>query len=93
MVVGYASILIRLFGISSLKEKRSIVRALLNELKKRFEVSAIESGRQDSKDYTLIGIAFASLSENECEKKIENIENFVDAIHTIEEFVYDFNHF
>jgi len=50
MVVGYGTVIIKLFGITSLKEKRSIVKRLTNELKKRFEVSAIECGKQDSKD-------------------------------------------
>jgi len=93
MVVGYANVLIRLFGVNSLKEKRSIVRALVNELKSRFDISVIESGRQDSKDYMMIGLAFATLSESDCESKMDNIENFIESIHTIEDFTYDFHHF
>lgn len=34
MVVGYGTVIIKLFGITSLKEKRSIVKRLTNELKK-----------------------------------------------------------
>ncbi|AMW32656.1 hypothetical protein SAMN04488510_1369 [Fervidobacterium changbaicum] len=93
MVVGYGTILIKLFGVNSLKEKRSIVRSLVNDLKKRFEISAIESGRQDSKDYILIGIAFATLSENDAEAKLDSIETYVESRYTIEEFTYDFHHF
>ncbi|MEJ5257956.1 MAG: DUF503 domain-containing protein [Fervidobacterium sp.] len=93
MVVGYGTILIRLFGVNSLKEKRSIVRGIVNELKKRFEVSAIEAGRQDSKDYIMIGIAFATLYEKDAESKFDNIEYFIESIHTIEDFSYDFHHF
>lgn len=93
MVVCYANVLIRLFGVSSLKEKRSIVRSLLSQLKKHFEVSVIEAGRQDSKDYILVGLAFASISEKDCERKIENIESFIDSMLTVEEFIYDYHHF
>lgn len=93
MVVGYGTILIKLFGVNSLKEKRSIVRSLVNDLKKRFEISAIESGRQDSKDYILIGIAFATLTENDAEAKLDSIETYVESRYTIEEFTYDFHHF
>lgn len=93
MVVGYANVLIRLFGVNSLKEKRSIVRALVNELKNRFDISVIESGRQDSKDYMMIGFAFATLSESDCELKMDSIENFIESVHTIEDFTYDFHHF
>lgn len=93
MVVAYGNILIRLFGVNSLKEKRSIVRSLVNDLKKQFEISAIESGRQDSKDYVLIGIAFATLSESDAEAKFDTIENYVEGRYTIEEFTYDYYHF
>lgn len=93
LIVCYANVLIRLFGINSLKEKRGVVKSLINELQKRFEVSAIECGRQDSKDYMLIGIAFATLSEKDCESKMDNIENFIEMIHAIEEFTYDLHHF
>ncbi|MCX7654176.1 MAG: DUF503 domain-containing protein [Fervidobacterium sp.] len=93
MVVGYANILIRLFGINSLKEKRSLVRTLINELKNKFEISVIESGRHDSKDYMMLGIAFATLSESDCEAKMDSIESFIEKIHTIEEFTYDLHHF
>lgn len=93
MVVGYGTILIRLFGVNSLKEKRSIVRSIVNELKKRFEVSAIEAGRQDSKDYIMIGMAFASLYEKDVEAKFDNIEYFLESVYTIEDFSYDFHHF
>ncbi|MGC8820551.1 MAG: DUF503 domain-containing protein [Fervidobacterium sp.] len=93
MVVGYANILIRLFGINSLKEKRSVVKSLVNELQKRFEISVIESGKQDSKDYIMLGIAFAAISEKDCEAKMDSIENFLELIHTVEVFTYDFHHF
>jgi len=93
MVVAYGNILIRLFGVNSLKEKRSIVRSLVSDLKKQFEISAIESGRQDSKDYLLIGIAFVTLSEADAVAKFDTIENYVEGRYTIEEFTYDYHHF
>ncbi|WP_448375781.1 DUF503 domain-containing protein [Fervidobacterium sp.] len=93
MVVGYGTILIRLFGVNSLKEKRSIVRSLIHELKKKFEISAIEAGKQDSKDYILMGIAFVTLSEKDTEAKFDNIESYVEGFYTIEDFTYDFHHY
>jgi uncharacterized protein YlxP (DUF503 family) len=93
MVIGYGTILIRLFAVSSLKEKRSIAKSLIHELKKKFEISAIEAGRQDSKDYLLIGIAFATLSVNDAESKFDNIENYLESFYTLEEFIYDFHHY
>mgnify|MGYP001362128583 CR=1 FL=1 len=93
MVVGYGTVIIKLLGITSLKEKRSIVKRLTNELKKRFEVSAIECGKQDSKDYVMIGVAFATINESDCETKINNIEQHLELLYTVEKFEYDFHHF
>ncbi|ODN31161.1 DUF503 domain-containing protein [Fervidobacterium thailandense] len=93
MVVCYAQIVIRLFGVDSLKEKRSIVRSLVADLKKRFEVSAIESARQDSKDYACIGLSFVTLNEKDCEEKMDNIEKYVEQFHVVEDITYDFHHF
>lgn len=93
MVVGYGNVVIKLFGISSLKEKRSLVKRLINELRKRYEISAIESGNQDSKDYMTIGIAFATINENDCESKMDSIEQYLSTFYTVEDFQYDFHHF
>jgi len=93
MVVCYAQIVIRIFGVDSLKEKRSIVRSLVADLRKLFEISAIESALQDSKEYACIGISFVTLSEKDCEKKMDNIEKYVEQSHVVEDITYDFHHF
>lgn len=93
MVVCYAKVMIKLFGLSSLKEKRAVVRGLVSELKKKFEVSAIEACAQDSKEYMCIGLSFVCLSEADCESKLDGIETYLDQRHTVEEFQYELAHF
>lgn len=44
-------------GCRSLKDKRSIVRGALAELRRRFSASAAEVGRQDNLDMLCIGVA------------------------------------
>ncbi|SDM92576.1 hypothetical protein SAMN04489726_4032 [Allokutzneria albata] len=47
-----------LFGdVHSLKEKRSVVRPVIAELRKRFEVAAAEAGYQDLHRRALIGVS------------------------------------
>lgn len=47
MVVGTLTADLLLGDIHSLKEKRSLVRPIVAELRRRFEVSAAETGDQD----------------------------------------------
>lgn len=46
-------------GCGSLKDKRSIVRGALAELRRRFSASVAEVGRQNSLDTLCIGVAVA----------------------------------
>lgn len=47
MVVGVLTADVLLGDVHSLKEKRMVIRPVLAELKRKFEVSAAESGAQD----------------------------------------------
>ncbi len=47
MIVGACKLHLYLPGVASLKEKRSIIKPLLNQLRRRFEVAAAEVDHQD----------------------------------------------
>jgi uncharacterized protein YlxP (DUF503 family) len=47
MVVGTLAVDVLLGDVHSLKEKRAVVRPIVAELRRRFEVSAAETGEQD----------------------------------------------
>lgn len=57
MVVGCLEITFSLGGVRSLKEKRSIVRRLIERAKNRFNVSAAEVGANDEHRTAMIGFA------------------------------------
>lgn len=60
MIVGACTIQLYLPGAHSLKEKRSIIRPLLNQLRRRFEVAAAEVDHQDlwqSADIAIVTVA------------------------------------
>jgi uncharacterized protein YlxP (DUF503 family) len=60
MIVGVMTAQLHLNGLTSLKEKRSIVKSLLGRLKSRFNVSASEVDHQDSKTSAVIAMATVS---------------------------------
>ena len=57
MYVGALELDVLLGDVHSLKEKRSAVRPVIAELRRRFEVSAAEAGHLDLRRRALIGVA------------------------------------
>ena len=55
--VGALELDLLLGDVHSLKEKRSVVRPIVAELRRRFEVSAAEAGHLDLHRRSLIGVA------------------------------------
>ena len=57
MFTGALALDVLLGDVRSLKEKRSVVRPVVAELKRTFEVSAAEAGHLDLHRRALIGVA------------------------------------
>ncbi|HET9139141.1 DUF503 domain-containing protein [Actinophytocola sp.] len=60
MFVGALELDVLLGDVHSLKEKRSAVRPVIAELRRRFEVSAAEAGHLNLHRRALIGVAVAA---------------------------------
>ena len=60
MVVGVLTCDLLLGDVHSLKQKRGIVRPIVAELRKRFEVSAAETGEQDLHRRSEISVSVVS---------------------------------
>ncbi len=60
MWIGWIEFDILLGETYSLKQKRSVLRPLVNELRRRFELSAAETGSQDLLRRAQIGIAMVT---------------------------------
>jgi uncharacterized protein YlxP (DUF503 family) len=69
-----------LFGdVQSLKEKRSLVRPIMAELKRRFEVAAAETGQLDLHRRAEIGVAVVAPDPGQCVNVLEQCERLVAA--------------
>lgn len=77
MVTGTLAIDVLLGDVHSLKEKRSVVRPMIAELKRRFEVAAAEAGHADLHRRTLLGVAVVADSEAHCVRVLDAAERFV----------------
>ncbi len=77
MFTGALALDLLLGDVRSLKEKRSVVRPVVAELKRKFEVSAAEAGHLDLHRRTLIGVAVVAADAAHCRSVLDACERLV----------------
>jgi hypothetical protein len=78
MVTLSVLLTLRLAGVRSLKEKRAIVRSLVERLRTRQRVSAAEVGLQDDLRRAEVGFAAVSGDFTTARRHVEETRRFVD---------------
>ncbi len=78
MFVGTCSLELLLAEGNSLKEKRQVVRSIVERLKSRFNISIAEIGYLESTRRAEIGLAAVSSDTVYLEKLISKVINFVE---------------
>jgi uncharacterized protein len=78
MIIGACTITLQLYGIHSLKEKRSIVKSLLARMRNEFNIAAAEVDRQDSHGQAVIGIACVSGSHDYARGQIDAVLRWIE---------------
>ena len=63
--------------VRSLKDKRSHVRGLVAELRRRFDVAAAEAGHLDLHRRTLVGVAVVGPDLAHCRQVLDSCERLV----------------
>lgn len=84
MHVAVVSFKVKLFGISSLKEKRSLIKRLINDLRSKFNVSVSEVGLCDSKGWAEIGIAVVNSAKEVVDSTVEQISSVLESTYGME---------
>jgi hypothetical protein len=77
MIVGSLSVDLLLGDVHSLKEKRSVVRPIVAELRRRFEVSAAETGHLDLHRRAEVGVALTSSDLAHCREVLAACERLL----------------
>jgi uncharacterized protein len=77
MFTGLMTVTMHLHGLNSLKDKRSIVKSLIERLRSRFNASVAEVDHNDSRSSGVIGIAVVSNDKTHAEQQLEAIERFI----------------
>lgn len=77
-MILYLNVEIKLVYVSSLKEKRNILKGLLQKIRKRFNVSCIESGKLDDLKFTILQFVAVGNSKKYLEKSMDEIVSMIE---------------
>src|SRR5690349_16761451 len=77
-IIGLCTIEFYLPGLTSLKEKRSILKSMLARMHNTFNVSAAEVARQDQWQSAVIAFVVVSNSTAHSQQVIENVLKWVE---------------
>ena len=77
MFVGALELDVLLGDVHSLKEKRSVVRPVLAELRRRFEVAVAEAGHLDRHRRALLGVSCVAADAAHVQRVLGQVERLV----------------
>jgi uncharacterized protein YlxP (DUF503 family) len=77
MYVGVLSLDLLFGDVHSLKEKRSLVRPIVADLRRRYDVAAAEAGQLDLHRRSLIGVAVVAPDKGHCVEVLDACERLV----------------
>ncbi len=84
MFVGSGRVVIRLNGVRSLKEKRNLVRPIVEDLRKRFLVSAAEVEEPENLEAAVIGFAAVGNGRSRMENFLHDVVRYLEEVRHLE---------
>jgi uncharacterized protein YlxP (DUF503 family) len=78
MVIGTAQIQLSASWVHSLKEKRMVVKSIIDKVKNKFNVSIAEVDTQDYHQTITIGIACVSNENRHADSMLSEVLNFIE---------------
>ena len=84
MVVGAARVELHVHGSQSLKQKRGVVRSIVQRVRNRFNVSVSEVGGQDTWQRVVLGLATTAGEAQAARARLEKAIDFIENLHLAE---------
>ncbi|MGI6144120.1 MAG: DUF503 domain-containing protein [bacterium] len=78
MVIGTATVELYVPGTNSLKDKRRVLKSLLDRTRARFNVSIAEVGEQDRWRQATLGLAWVSNDSGHAHRSLQAVINFLE---------------
>jgi len=83
LIIGVMSVELHLGDANSLKEKRRVLKSLIERIKNRFNVSVAEVAQQDLWQRSTIGISIVSSDQAFVHKVFAAVIKFIEAQGTV----------
>ena len=84
MILIGIEVTIRLFESASLKDKRKIIKSVLQKTQQRYKVSAAEVGEHDLLNLAELGFAVVSNDYHHARQVLTKVLNFIEAEYPVE---------
>jgi len=78
MFVGVCTLELYIFHAYSLKDKRQVIKSIIDRLKSRYNISIAEVGHNDVWNKSEIGISCVSNSKSQINEVFNKIVDFID---------------
>lgn len=80
MVVGVLELTLVLYETASLKDKRSVVRRVVNRVRNKFNAAVAEVDDLDAHDHAVLGVVVVGNDRRFADQVLDRIEHFVEAL-------------
>ena len=80
MIVGTGKIKFKLYDFNSLKEKRKIVKSIINRIKNKFNISIAETDFNDNHSWAEIGFSMTGNNARFINSKLDKVLNMAEDI-------------
>ena len=80
MVTGTCKVYFRADWVTSLKEKRSVIKGITEKTKLKFNVSVAEVERQDDHKSIVLGVACVTNDSGHANSILDNVLNYMEGI-------------
>lgn len=78
MIIGTCSLELRLWEANSLKDKRHILKSIIQKLRNRYNISVVEVDLQDKWKSAVLGIACVTNETAHAHSIISTVVNFIE---------------
>lgn len=78
MIVKAIMVTLHLHEANSLKDKRQVLKSLLDQVRRKFNVSIAEVGEQDSHRIIVLGIACVSNSDRHADQSLDTVVRLIE---------------
>jgi uncharacterized protein YlxP (DUF503 family) len=79
MIIGTCKVYLSADWVNSLKEKRAVLKSLIERTKRKFNISIAEIERMDSHKHIVIGFACVTNDARLADSIIQNVVHFIES--------------